>query len=410
MNFLKWYKNKVESGNLEPPETVWENVQDQLDIDYSWQQINAHLEQKTGVKRQFWYAAAAGLLIFIMAGGGYWWFSSDNLTLKQQIAEKTTIVNDGVDDETLEKTEDQKSGNDPVIKHEIITDEKITEPGPIKQSENLVAENTSDLLKKDQESVITADEILFDENNALIAELTSLDYKMKDISVGREIVLPVTENIHHDEKPDQERVAFQKFYTGTTGQLANTWLLNEKTYSGLESTSLTASNASFGSNFGIFAGVNITEKLFLQFDLNILAQNKQDYNEYLEGQYISNEMKFNYSQLGFSLRYIAFSNRYMKGEHNIYGGGYWGYLHSAYQVIDSEPYNITDYYAKSDYGVFLGYEYIFPLTKNLGFGTGVKAMYGLNNIYSGDHYIPSYLNKTHNASLNITFSLKYNLK
>ncbi|MFO7827905.1 MAG: hypothetical protein R6V23_04740, partial [Bacteroidales bacterium] len=352
----------------------------------------------------------AGLLIFIMAGGGYWWFASDNLTLKQQIAEKTTVVNVGVDDGTLERSEDQKSENNPVIKHEIITTEKITKPGAFKQSENMVAENASDLSIKDQESVINADELSFDENNSLIAELTSLDIKMKGISVGIEIVLPVTENIQSNEKSDKEWVAFQKFYTGTTGQLANTWLLNEKTYSGLESTSLTASNASFGSNFGIFAGANITEKLFLQFDLNILAQNRQDYNEYLEGQYITNEMKFNYSQLGFSLRYIAFSNRYMKGEHNIYGGGYWGYLHSAFQVIDNEAYNITDYYAKSDYGVFLGYEYIFPIAKNLGFGTGVKAMYGLNNIYSGDHYIPSYLNKTHNASLNITFSLKYNLK
>lgn len=54
MDFLKWYKNKIESGNLEPPESVWENVQDQLDIDHSWQKINAHLEQKATVKRQFW--------------------------------------------------------------------------------------------------------------------------------------------------------------------------------------------------------------------------------------------------------------------------------------------------------------------------------------------------------------------
>ena len=89
---------------------------------------------------------------------------------------------------------------------------------------------------------------------------------------------------------------------------------------------------------------------------------------------------------------------------------YIGYLHSAYEIVDTETIRLTDDYNQLDYGLFLAYEYVIPLTGKLGFGIGAKAYYGLQNIYAGNDVIPSYLNKTHNASLNITFSLKYSLK
>jgi len=410
MDFLKWYKNKIESSHLEPPENIWENLQDQLDIDHSWKIINVQLEQNAATKRKYWFAAAAGLLIFILAGG-YWWYSSNsNLNLDKQIAQETTLEENKIKKETkinIENRNPEKEINSKSVKEK--EDRlNINFTDSIQIAETVVRKQR---LKQMSEQKIIQQPVEKNRNNEkLIAALQPYELSIEDFSVQTSETLVLGKSSEIISKGEKNRIAFQKIYTGATGQLANTWLLNNKTYTGLEETSLTTSNASFGSHFGFFTGTNLFEQLFIQLDINIIVQNKQDYNEYLNGQYISNEMKFNYSQIGFSFRYITFSNRYMKGEHNIYAGGYWGYLHSAYQVIDNEPHNITDYYAKSDYGVFLGYEYIFPIAKNLGFGTGIKAMYGLNNIYSGDQYIPSYLNKTHNASLNITFALKYNLK
>ena len=409
MDFVNWYKNKIESSNLEPPETVWENVQDQLDIDNSWQKINSHLEQNAVPDRKLWYAVAAGLLILIMAGG-YWWFSSDNLKMEKQIAEKIMFVEEDLNKQATEKKEIQtlqKGEKQPFIEEQKVS-HSITPQESTKLAQIVVEEQKVKEVKK-QETLHPSDE-QFQDNGRLIAALKPYASDIESLPVQERDLLVVAEPYESDKDVRQERVAFQKIYAGATGQLANTWVLNEKTYTGMEKSSLIASNASFGSNFGVFAGTNLSRNLFAQLDLNVITQNKQDYNEYLNGQYISNEMKFNYSQVGFSLRYIAFSNRYMKGEHHVYAGGYWGYLHSATQKVDHEIINITNDYARSDYGVFLGYEYIFPIYKNLGFGTGVKASYGLSNIYSGNQYIPSYLNKTHNASLNITFSLKYSIK
>jgi hypothetical protein len=60
-----------------------------------------------------------------------------------------------------------------------------------------------------------------------------------------------------------------------------------------------------------------------------------------------------------------------------------------------------------DYGLLVGYEYVFPLSGHLGLGTGFRAYYGLSNIYAGGDDIPSYMNVTNNASVNITLSFRY---
>jgi hypothetical protein len=121
-------------------------------------------------------------------------------------------------------------------------------------------------------------------------------------------------------------------------------------------------------------------------------------------------MKFNYSQTALSLRYNYISKRFIRGMYEVNIGSYIGYLHSAYRIIEEEKKSLTDNYTTIDYGIFIGYEYIIPFSKKLNFGTGVKAYYGLQNIYSGNEFIPAYMNKTNNASINISFSLKYRFK
>ena len=76
MDFLKWYKYSVESGDQEPPESVWENIQDELDIEQSWQVINQHLSLKTVRQRNTVLAIAASLLVLISVGT-FWYLARD---------------------------------------------------------------------------------------------------------------------------------------------------------------------------------------------------------------------------------------------------------------------------------------------------------------------------------------------
>ncbi len=407
MNFLKWYKHKIESNHHQPPKAIWDNIQNQLDIDNSWNVINNHLQKQAALRRRRWISAAAAILVLMLAGTLSWYW-----TEKQNIQTPELTENIGAkakSNQTVER-KDTASSTTAAPQENIVEDGQLAElktKTPVNETdaENSISDHVT---RQPGKSPKNTDEIRENEKNTIRA-LARVEGGINNPQNQDNILPRATEKQEIDNASSGNNKSFQHFYTGATGQLANTWLLNNKTYSSFQSSTLTRSNASFGSNFGFFVASNLTEKIYLHIDLNIIAHNRHNYNEYMNGAYVSNDMVFNYSQTGIALRYITESMRYLKGEHHIYTGGYWGYLHSASQIIDGEVSDIASNYKTNDFGVFLGYEYLFPLTAKLDLGTGIKALYGLNNIYSGDSYIPSYLNKTNNASFNITFSLKYDL-
>ena len=398
MDFLNWYKHKIESGNLEPPELVWENIQDELDIEKSWQVINQHLTRRAIERRNTIVFIAAGLLLLI-AVGTWWYFLPD------QAGESSQILAEGIN-ETEQQTVYPKPDTPGPQTGENITVTQI----PLSETEKI-----QELLP---EQSINGQGVAGEKNEEneerrvpQRMNYETIENRVLAINSGVKDDLTLSESypLFPDESANQ-RASFRKLYIGSTGQLANTWLLNEKTFSGLEPSSLTSSDLSLGSYFGVFLGTNLTRKIDLQMDLNILAQNNQVYHEYIDGHYVENKMKFNYSQLALSLRYSFFSKRILRGEHGLNLGGYTGYLHNANQQIGSETIDLSSDYNQLDYGLFMGYEYVFPVYQQLGVGTGFRVYYGLQNIYSGNKQIPAYLNKTNIASANLTLSLKYLIK
>ena len=411
MNFLKWYRNIIESSDLAPPDNTWSNIQDQLDIDNSWQVIDNYLNRREKIFTKLRISAAASLLILTVAGAGLVYFTAikpNRLPLTSEI----------IPSENIDRNYPESSDPDNII---------------IQRDEGELDAIYADIIPEaDSPEEIKHYEAINDYGEEPEKGKLLIDTGLKEYRAGRDN--PGIMNLR-DNKPDitdmlpvdhinliadaghinqgdnvKGRKAFSKFYFGTRGQLANTWLVNQKTISGFKSSSLVKTNATFGSNFGFFAGTNLFNRLDLQMDFNILAQNNQDYNEYLNGHYVTNKLKLDYSQLALSFRYYLISNKFMEGEHGINFGGYLAYLHNAYQKIDGETLYLSDNYNSMDYGLLLGYEYIFPIYGKLGLGTGFRAYYGLNNIYAGDENIPYYLNITNNASVNITLSIKYVIK
>jgi hypothetical protein len=399
MDFLKWYKHKIMSNDLEPSEHIWEGIQEHLSIERSWNAIEKNLAKKT-VHRRIKYTSIAASFLILISIGSYWYTQTTNKQIEiqpitqelNQIEKSNIEVESKIENVDVEYSELNKIKNVNINQHRSYFSENI----------NL---SKNDLSKK--ANIIDRNEITENELLKLQNKLISFDD-----STHYNLILAnsYNQNKFYQTSQNNEGNLFNKLYIGSTGQLANTWFLNEKTYNGLESSSLTKSNASFGSNFGVYIGTNLSKRIDIQLDINILAINNQDYNEYLNGEYIENKLSMKYSQAALSARLYFISKKFVQGEHGVNLGFYTGYLHNAYQIINGETINLTSDYTNFDYGVFIGYEYVVPLTKNLGFGTGFKAYYGLQNIYSGNNYIPSYLNKTNNAALNISFSLKYNLK
>jgi len=392
MDFLKWYKNRILSSELEPPADTWNQIQDQLDIDSSWNAINSQLAQQSRSRRLKFISVAASF-VFLISIGSYFLFNTSPI-----IKDTYVYVQD------LNKTVEKASES-------AISDRTEIAKNIIPNNSNISNDIISSIYQPiDNKDLVKEQHVI--KNMQYDQEITKLTYKTTSFDDTARNTLLIAKTYKPQEEvlnEEKERESFKKFYLGATGQLANTWVLNEKTYHGFESTSLTTSNATFGSNFGIYAGANLSNRIDLQLDINILAKNNQDYNEYLNGKYIEEKLSFNYSQAAISVRFNFLSKTFLHGEHGINIGGYAGYLHNVYQILDQNKINLSDDYDNVDYGLVLSYEYLIPISKKLGFGTGVRAYYGLKNIYAGNETIPSYLNKTNNASINISFTLKYNI-
>lgn len=406
MDFLKWYRNKVESNELFPPESVWENIENDLDIDNSWKEINSRLGRRTGLMNTLKAAAAAAVLILALTG------VYRHLLTQEQAGENTMLAEDRPDESPAGQKEetqhDVRGGQLPEEQPGIRQTGKEQAAGTQQQDEGgrpaRVKEMSGEGSDKKQAVTLTAawEYVAAAEPK----EAAGIPAMNSQVRTDRQIVFD-KEEYPGTGRGEKIKKAFKKFYIGSTGQLANTWLVNQKTISGFKSTSLVSTNPSFGSDFGIYAGTGLTDHIDLQMDLNLLARNKQEYNEYINGDYVTNDMQLNYTRLGLSLRYFIVSGNFMQGEHAINLGPYVAYLHNASQNIGSEKIYITGNYNDLDYGLLAGYEYVFPLSGSLGMGTGFRAYYGLNNIYAGNNLIPDYLNATNNASVNITLSFKY---
>ncbi|MFW5754775.1 MAG: PorT family protein, partial [Marinilabiliaceae bacterium] len=68
MDFLKWYKNKIESGEEEPPPELWDDIQNDLDIDQVYKRLEKSLARD---RREVWLwraTAAAGILLLLATG------------------------------------------------------------------------------------------------------------------------------------------------------------------------------------------------------------------------------------------------------------------------------------------------------------------------------------------------------
>ncbi len=412
MNFLKWYKKKVESNDLFPPESVWENIHDNLDIDDSWEEISRNLDRRARLVRGLRAAAAAGVLVLVLAG------VYRRFLTQEQPGNNSTLAEVRHD----EGPGGQKKSTQVDVMDEQVPDEQTAKAQGKDQHADGQTSGTQQQTKEDSPDqgkrmiTVVADERQYARDKTVPYYMAATDLKeaagIPPINIPGSINTEIIYERDGGTGQGMEKIkkAFKKFYIGGTGQLANTWLVNQKTISGLKSTSLVSTNPSFGSSFGIYGGTSLAEHIDLQMDLNILAQNKQEYNEYINGNYLNSDMQFNYTRLGLSLRYFIYSGSFLEGEHAVNMGPYIAYLHNASQDTGSETIYITGDYTTLDYGLQAGYEYVFPIAGSLGLGTGFRAWYGLNNIYAGNESIPDYLNVTHNASVNITLSLKYLLR
>jgi hypothetical protein len=391
MEFNKWYRTEIESNQEDPPEALWEAIQDDLDTDLVWMRLTGSLPSR---KVPLWATLSMAASIALIMGLAGWFFLSGRLSSPSQLP--VSAEQPGLPMQEIEATAVQE----PVEEIIILTEQNFINERHF-SPEGKPVFVTIEPAKAEEIYFATAVNLMVirpvpvNEISGPGASLATIN-SVRSSGLEKEFLASIS----------SEGVK-SSFSIGLVGQFANTWLLSQKTLRGLQSQELTTTNASFGKNLGLTAQLPISGKSGLRAELFFYSQNRQNYFEYIGGRYTATSLELDYTSISLLYNY-RFGNNH--SPHLLSLGAYAGALMQARQFEGETAQKVKDQYSNTDLGLIAGYEYLFPVSEQLFLGTGIFARYGLTNAFSGNQQIPDYLNHTRNASFIFSFSLNYSLK
>jgi len=391
MDINHWFKEQVFSNQEDPPDSVWESIQDELDTELVWARLTGTLASEKKIPLWIYRSIAASFILLIGLSAMIFLFGKYNAAFHYP----------AIAVEQLPATE-ETSPTAPKLEVERISGVDVQLIAPASQAiqqEMLAISTPESIESQSEEKVIIIPgyqiTLLSSQETADLSATHDSGFKTSRQNLGDEMLAMAMGSS-----------STTSFSIGLLGQFANTWLLNPKTFTGLQSQELTATNATFGKNFGMTASANLSEKTGVRADICLISQNRQNYFEYINGQYLSTGLELDYSSISIMVsRRLGISKR----QHAINIGAYAGFLQQAKQVIGSTAEIITKEYSNTDLGLIAGYEYHWPITPHLFFGTGLFAKIGLTNSFSGTQEIPDFLNRTRNAAFILSFSFNYSI-
>ncbi len=391
MHFERWYKQWIEGNAESPPEKVWEEIQDSLDIDLVWHQVSGGLDRSAKKRKPLYWVVAASFLLLIGSAGLITYFFPVTF-LPTHVTDVQPVLHRTVPDDM------------PSI---LGRETALPARGPTPLSLNVRASFPVQGLRPGYpfESAPTGLPYI----TAATGEAFPVTTPTMDSETGIHPIIKISAKeqtgINLAYVPGSEKPQQSGYFAGISAQLANTWVRNEKTSAGLQSGSLTDTRPSFGNSIGLIAGRTISENLVLHVGFDIISQKRQAYNEYLRGQYVATSLEMDYTKLSFMAGYKLHADL----PHWTFFGVYAGYLQNAKSNINGWAEPVSENFTTMDYGVIAGYEYYHSLGGHWQLGTGIFANYGLTNIYTGDGLIPVHLNKTKLLSFQLGISLRYSV-
>ena len=422
-DFLNRYKNKFDQLNSAPPNDAWENISNELDLDEVWQEINFELNKKDKRKTIAKTALALALLISLVSGLLF-------LNDKQVADNKTKGVYKNPIASNLKKEK--------VNLNTITTDKTVENTGTYNKNSETKIERPSStpvittiISSKEKEAPSTI------KNNVLVTSTenthlnaTANNEKNNVMQTIAPIVVFI--KINDDERIDylinkplndtayKKTTAYNKysdpdvrsFIVGAAFANANTWLLNNDTYSGLKAGTLNKTIFSFGKSYNVLVGYNISNSFCLQAEWVINNTHNQNYIDYEKGHRISKDLKVDYTQLNVLIkkkhRVDYFKNK-LHTSFNYIAGLNYSYVKTFTQQTNETINSVKNEYQKNQYGLILGLEYQIFIRRVWIISSGIRTNMGLQNIYKGDGYLPSDFNKTYDSSLGLNVGISYQI-
>lgn len=430
------YKNWLENLDEPAPEGAWDAIADQLDIDATWNSISETLDLdtvwqniETGLPQEpatvsnntthfpkiFWVAAVLALLTLTTPVADKNIRKQSDTTANSRIksypepeaANRAPIqphpstqtgagytAKPQLDNDHEEMSNSKK--NDRVASILLIDNVDVA---TVTVSETPESEKADSGEKDIQEQNFMADNIPH--------EMHGIDSVIKKLE--RDSIIMQVASAEEDSSVQNMPVTRARWQVGVIASVKNTWLINPETTNGLKRSSLNDTRLTFGKEFGVTLQRSVSKYAELQFEYYFYSEIGQRYHEYINALYQTKSIELHYQKAQVLYRVQVFRKVSSPALYAL-GGMRISRLTLADASIGGENDIVTQEYQPWDYGFIAGGEAEFPLGKKFLVVSGVRASYGIRNIYLGNTQNPSEFNKTHTASVGLSIGMKYKIK
>lgn len=352
-NIYEAFYQKEQDSLEEVPPRVWENINDELDIDRIWEKISSNITQEKSYSLQRPFLL---VLLFFMP-----FLIRDPLTIYDYKNIKVSLPY---------QNKAQIVGAQPIANE---YDTSIQKFKPSKNS--LLIANESRLLSLDKKNNS-------EEKVSIVINQQPKNYQL--IKYNSTLIESCERNNVHTEqmfKRLNDKPSKGKINYGLLASINNTWLINNETTDAFRKNSLGKNQLSFGYEIGGLIKYNFHQAYNIELDLIIRNSYTQRTNTFYQGEYIEIKNEINTSKINLMFgkegKTKIVLGKFTKNTLQI--GGFVEYLHQ--KLENGNKRNRTNYQKFEDvnYGLraTLGKQILFEKTI---LELGVNFNYGLQNL------------------------------
>ena len=397
--FDKDYKQWLRQLDVGDGDTLWKEIENELDFNETWGNISSHLDvvqpeksRKIGITTFKVLLAAAAVILLLIIPVNY---NNNDIQTDQTIVTSSEMA----------KMEVPESRND----FEEITDDnlQVLPAEDPNEDYSILQSYPGDIVYLGEERINEEENIiysLYDED-----KLTLDNIPMKEWALNKHFAANLKPmSVNADLKPEDKEIKgrfnnpFHLAEAGLVFGYKNTWLWNSETQNGLNSGSLRNTLPTFHYDIGFTS--TIEYKNTHRFGLQLLWKSTtgQNYKQYINASYVERNIQLNYLKLQ---AFYMWDIKRIPGQFLF--GTYFAKLNFAEEDRDGSRVSLGDNYRNSDYGLLLGYQYEVSVRNKFILKPGIRTNTSLVNIFRGDDLTPADMNKTRNFAFGFDLAIYY---
>ena len=402
------YNKWLQQVNAEEEDSVWNEIQDELDFIETWDNISVKLDEVMPQKdrvvpiKYLKVLAAVAAIVLIMF-----------LPVRSLIekANSPAVISDlsTVTEEKEELTPDEPDPLTAPMEEMEAVQKTVKEIPPANISNKELPSSLSgnelvsiNSFKEDEAAILSKGKLALHSIKDLFSD-TDTDTDIIITSIGAILTNSIETEVNNISEPiESSGISFRVAEVGLVYGYKNTWLLNHETLNGLNPKKLGTTLPTFHQDIGVSSSFELNNRHMFGLEFLWKSETGQNYQQYINASFVDRNIKLDYIKLqAFYFR----ENNKLPGQAIV--GGYFARLKMAEEQQSITRFNVKDSYNDLDYGLLAGYQLSFALKNKIIFNPGIRVSYDLGNIFKGDDIIPSHFKKTRNLAASFNLSLSY---